>query len=130
MKHQTRKLLVALCLLAIGIANVMGSHLISKRQSKPDASGAGADLLGKILGTYLDTLVKPETNGSFWDGNKECGYQGGCHKGFCWSFCDATAINGEWCYTTKGRSQDFNYVECSRDDECNRCWKCAGSCTI
>lgn len=60
----------------------------------------------------------------------KCANKGGCHKGYCWSKCRATGIGGEWCYNTKGRSQDYKYVKCSRDSECDKCWKCAGSCTI
>lgn len=56
----------------------------------------------------------------------------GCHNGYCWSYCTA-ALEGkdnEWCYTTKGKSQDRDYVSCSQDSECNGCWKCAGPCAL
>lgn len=130
MIYSNRKLIIICVLALVGAACVLSANL-TKRQTKPSdaATGAGADLFGKILGTYLDTLVKPETNGTFWDGNRECGHEGGCYKGYCWSSCDATAFNNEWCYTTKGYSQDFKYVECGSDSDCSLCWKCAGSCT-
>ncbi|XP_008180795.1 uncharacterized protein LOC100168737 [Acyrthosiphon pisum] len=51
----------------------------------------------------------------------------GCHKNYCWSYC---SLGNQWCYTTKTYSQSFEYVSCTRDDECNGCWKCAGSCTL
>lgn len=62
----------------------------------------------------------------------------GCHKGYCWARCIG-ALGGtatpkdshqEWCYTTKGYSQDFQYVGCQQDSDCDGCWKCAGSCTL
>lgn len=64
---------------------------------------------------------------------KGCGMKYGCHKGSCWSSCSAVAgvvqtfignhgsDSGEWCYTTKGRSQSHEWVSCSRDDECDPC---------
>ncbi|NP_001232937.1 uncharacterized protein LOC100571908 precursor [Acyrthosiphon pisum] len=51
----------------------------------------------------------------------------GCHNNYCWAYC---SLGNQWCYTTKGYSQSFAYVSCTRDDECNGCWKCAGSCTV
>lgn len=55
----------------------------------------------------------------------------GCHKGYCWAYCHAVLGNErEWCYTTRGSSQDYNYVGCSRDSDCDGCWKCAGACSI
>lgn len=51
----------------------------------------------------------------------------GCHKNNCWAYC---SIGNQWCYTTKSHSQSFEYVPCTKDEECNGCWKCAGSCTV
>lgn len=51
----------------------------------------------------------------------------GCHKNYCWSYC---SLGNQWCYTTKSYSQSFKYVSCTKDEECNGCWKCAGSCTV
>ncbi|CAI6343567.1 unnamed protein product [Macrosiphum euphorbiae] len=51
----------------------------------------------------------------------------GCHNNYCFAYC---SIGNQWCYTTKSYSQSFDYVSCTRDDECNGCWKCAGSCTL
>ncbi|KAI9241275.1 MAG: hypothetical protein BYD32DRAFT_77782 [Podila humilis] len=57
--------------------------------------------------------------------------RGGCHKGYCWAGCVAVSpFGGEWCYTTKGYSQDYQYVKCSSADECNSNWKCAGPCAL
>lgn len=64
--------------------------------------------------------------------------KGGCYKGYCWSGCEALLgdVNGkEWCYTTKGSSQDHKYVSCSQDSDCGTngnifCDYCAGGCTI
>lgn len=60
----------------------------------------------------------------------------GCHKGYCWTKCDGagnvwTAFHGlEWCWTTKGGSQDFQYVTCNSNADCDRIWNCASSCTV
>ncbi|XP_026819556.2 uncharacterized protein LOC113558283 [Rhopalosiphum maidis] len=51
----------------------------------------------------------------------------GCHNNRCWSYC---SIGNQWCYTTKTYSQSYAYVSCTRDDECNGCWKCGGPCTV
>lgn len=51
----------------------------------------------------------------------------GCHKNYCWSYC---SLGNQWCYTTKTYSQSFAYVSCTKDEDCNGCWKCAGSCTL
>lgn len=55
--------------------------------------------------------------------------KGGCYKNYCWAGC--YVLGGrEWCYTTKTYSQSFQYVKCTRNEECDRNWKCAGSCTL
>lgn len=51
----------------------------------------------------------------------------GCHKSYCWAYC---GISPQWCYTTKTYSQSFQYVKCSKKEDCQGCWKCAGSCTL
>ncbi|CAO3640665.1 unnamed protein product [Cunninghamella echinulata] len=57
-----------------------------------------------------------------------------CWEGRCWTYCTAVGhvIPGaeEWCYTTKSSSQDYNYVDCNADSECQRNWSCAGPCTV
>ncbi|KAH7044361.1 hypothetical protein BKA57DRAFT_469414 [Linnemannia elongata] len=49
----------------------------------------------------------------------------GCHNGLCWSHCTMG-----WCYTTKGYSQDRQYVPCEWSTECSPDWSCAGPCTV
>lgn len=62
---------------------------------------------------------------------KGCNDRGGCYNGKCWAGCDAVLFGDkEWCYTTKGNSQDYQYIGCSRDHECSKCWKCAGACSV
>lgn len=57
--------------------------------------------------------------------------RGGCSKGYCWAYCHAVlGHEREWCYTTRGSSQNYQYVSCSRDEDCDKCWKCAGSCAV
>lgn len=62
----------------------------------------------------------------------KCANEGGCHTGYCWTRCSlSTELTfGEWCYTTKTQSQNYNYVRCNKDSDCSTCWKCAGPCTI
>lgn len=55
----------------------------------------------------------------------------GCYKGYCWSECTGAGWPFyEWCYTTRGSSQDYNYVKCNKNVKCKSSWNCAGSCTI
>lgn len=58
--------------------------------------------------------------------------RGGCHKGWCWAGCNTgfplAPRGSEWCYTTKTYSQSYNYVRCSRDNECGLDWYCGGPC--
>lgn len=61
----------------------------------------------------------------------DCRKDAGCTRGYCCSPCTSGwpwAQGSEWCYTTEGRSQDYNYVKCTHDDECDPMWKCAGPC--
>lgn len=53
---------------------------------------------------------------------------GGCHRGYCWAWCDATAFDGEWCYTTAPDSSGWKL--CSHNNQCNGSWKCAGICSL
>lgn len=53
----------------------------------------------------------------------------GCHKGYCWSNCEGVVSGNEWCYTTKGYTQDKQYVKCSSNGECKADWRCGGFCT-
>lgn len=74
---------------------------------------------------------------AFWDDISYGPGDYGCHKGYCWSRCaggarifGSVARDGiyEWCYTTKGRSQDRGYVTCSKKEDCCNTWSCAGPC--
>ena len=88
---------------------------------------------------YYDTYLDDDVSGRLtWVFDYCAGY--GCYKGYCWARCRgfmytfAFPLMGfkdqEWCYTTKGYSQDFQYVSCKEDSECGCTWKCAGSCTL
>jgi len=52
----------------------------------------------------------------------------GCHWGWCWKWCDATAFQGEWCYTTSPHSSGRQ--SCTRDNECRSDWGCHGICSL
>lgn len=58
----------------------------------------------------------------------------GCHKGYCWSYCSSLGFDhgysDEWCYTTEGSSQSYNYVKCDYNTQCLEDWKCGGPCTL
>lgn len=62
-------------------------------------------------------------------------YKSGCHKGYCWVQCYAAGwvvfkSENDWCYSTKGSSQDYKYVKCKSATECRSDWNCAGACTV
>lgn len=59
----------------------------------------------------------------------KCSDRAGCHNGYCWAFC-GLMLGTEWCYTSHSYSQSFQYASCTSDSQCNKCWKCAGSCTV
>ncbi|KAJ8652041.1 hypothetical protein O0I10_012350 [Lichtheimia ornata] len=74
---------------------------------------------------------------AFWDDVSYGPNDYGCHKGYCWSRCAGGArLFGsvardsiyEWCYTTKGHSQDRGYITCSKKEDCCDTWSCAGPC--
>lgn len=93
------------------------------------ATSVGADIVGGVVGMWLDSAfpVRSEIRGQ---NPTSCARKWGCYQGYCWAGCDATAVNNEWCYTTRGYSQDYQYIRCSRDSECSDCWACAGACTV
>lgn len=55
-----------------------------------------------------------------------CSRKASCYQGKCWAYCDEK--NVAWCWTTKLGPKSGNYVQCSRDSQCNPCWSCAGEC--
>lgn len=64
------------------------------------------------------------------EGLSKCGKSAGCLRGKCWSYCEATGVPNEWCYTTKGNTFDGMKVSCTKDQDCCRSWKCAGACAV
>lgn len=98
--------LLVVCLLNNGVNGEPGAHLVG-------LLFGGAALAGVAI-----------------DNSQKCADVAGCHKGYCWTYCGIALNGGEWCYTTKSYSQSFDYVKCSSDSECDKCWKCAGSCTL
>lgn len=62
----------------------------------------------------------------------KCAEKAGCHKEKkrCWAYCGLDLKKMDWCYTTKGLTLSLDYVPCTRDSECNACWRCAGTCSI
>lgn len=59
----------------------------------------------------------------------KCSDRAGCHNGYCWAFC-GHMLSTEWCYISSSHSQSFQYVSCTNDSQCNKCWKCLRSCTV
>lgn len=87
------------------------------------AALAGEEILDKLKDRWNFGCVKDDAFG--------------CSKGYCWSNCAGfgqmtvtSLFTHDWCYTTRGRSQDYNYVRCESKSDCDPCWKCAGSCTV
>lgn len=60
----------------------------------------------------------------------QCSTTASCYNGQCWAYCSDSLSSGSWCYTTRGKSQNGQYVSCTRDSQCNPCWNCAGSCGV
>ncbi|XP_031629202.1 putative GPI-anchored protein pfl2 [Contarinia nasturtii] len=56
----------------------------------------------------------------------------GCAQNLCWTNCGPRLDFGDWCYTKNNitKSLAVKFVECKDDDDCDPCWKCAGSCTF
>lgn len=67
------------------------------------------------------------------DEEKGCSEYRGCKGYYCWAYCGVSLKSGEWewCYTTKsGNSVDDNYVTCTTEEHCSKCWRCAARCTV
>lgn len=62
--------------------------------------------------------------------SNKCSVEAGCHSGKCWAWCGVSLSDGEWCYTTKTYSQSYDYVPCTSDYDCEKCWHCGGPCSI
>lgn len=62
--------------------------------------------------------------------SQKCSVEAGCHKGKCWAWCGVSLSDGEWCFTTKTYSQSYDYVPCTTQYDCDKCWKCGGPCSI
>lgn len=66
----------------------------------------------------------------------DCKKENGCYNGYCCKPCNGASViffwvaGEEWCYSTRGRSQDYNYVRCNDDADCDPNWHCAGPCAI
>lgn len=80
--------------------------------------------VGQELFKFAGDLAGQAAANSF-----KCADRAGCHNGYCWTYC-GLLLGTEWCYTTQSYSQSFQYVSCTHDSQCNKCWKCAGSCTV
>lgn len=126
------KILVALFALSIcsiplktvvGIPSVLNdyeSSEIAVNRTKRDLIASAAVAI--IYGVGLASLSIANAD--------KCSVTAGCFKGRCWAWCGVSLSSGEWCYTTRTYSQSYEYVPCDSDEECNKCWKCAGPCTL
>ncbi|KAF0767206.1 Uncharacterized protein FWK35_00011439 [Aphis craccivora] len=140
---------VLICTQALHPSIVVSGHVIEKRGSETDHAAQGAATAGDVIaatggviaagslsaGPFAPVVAAVGGVTSAAGGlvsvisraaDQSC-REFGCHKNYCWSYC---SLGNQWCYTTKSYSQSFEYVPCTRDDECNGCWKCAGSCTL
>ncbi|PPQ95594.1 hypothetical protein CVT26_008622 [Gymnopilus dilepis] len=85
---------------------------------------------------FNPTKYKSGESGAWVGCRASCNFRcstnvGGCYNGWCWASCvtGVPLVEGhEWCYTTRGYSQDYNYIRCSHNEDCDVNWKCAGPC--
>lgn len=95
----------------------------NKRQVNTNVAGT-VEFAGAISDAFTNKIAACTESGC------ECGHNNKC---YCWARCSGV-LGGrkpkEWCWTTKGSSQDRNYVECSGPGDCDGCWKCAASCSL
>lgn len=84
----------------------------------------GGEEVVSAISRGIERVVKSIANLS------SCSETAGCHKGYCWAWCGFSLSSGGWCYTTKSYSQSYQYEECNSDDDCDKCWKCAGPCAL
>uniref|UniRef100_A0A7M5WLR6 Uncharacterized protein n=1 Tax=Clytia hemisphaerica TaxID=252671 RepID=A0A7M5WLR6_9CNID len=87
---------------------------------------------GIIFTVLLFTCMEVTNAGTLYQNYEgyKLGY--GCHKGYCWAYCDNSWVHGnrdgKWCYT---RQQGFyvGKVSCSSYWSCsNKFFKCVGAC--
>lgn len=82
---------------------------------------AGLQEAGVVIGQAASLAI---------DNASKCAHKGGCYYGSCWAYCGIDLSHGDWCYTTRSHSQSYDYVGCTRDTDCDLCWKCGGPCTL
>lgn len=125
--------ILALC--SISLCGVFADNSLSRRSKRQSGAAAGFLNGGGPGGTLaggvkaLDDLLSLPRRPDCQNFGCQCSAKNECR---CWAYCYGalSAKNTEWCYTTKGRSQDYNYVQCSGPQDCNGCWSCAGPCTV
>lgn len=92
-----------------------------KNRTKRDIVAATAVVI--IYGVSLASMSIANSN--------RCSVETGCHNGKCWAWCGVSLSGGEWCYTTRrNSSQSYEYVSCTSEYDCDKCWKCGGPCTL
>lgn len=78
----------------------------------------------QIIGTFfvvlfvLAAVIISTTEGQY-----------GCYEKYCWSWCNVKGTES-WCYTTKGRKLDMDFVRCKSKSDCDENWQCADGCRI
>lgn len=120
--------------LALVLLMASTSHAIPTSAKRGD--GDGSEFHGQGKRDVQDTCPKPDRIlQTLWDDLSYGPDDWGCEKGYCWSRCAGAGraaksfINlYEWCYTTKGSSQDRNYVTCDKKEDCCSTWSCGGPC--
>lgn len=126
---------IAFLLLVLGICYIPLMRAVVEHPHVMDEYGESAISVNRTKRDLIATTVVALIYGvglaslSIANQNK-CSVNAGCFKGHCWAWCGVSLSDGEWCFTTKTHSQSYEYVHCSSDDECNKCWKCAGPCTL
>lgn len=125
--------LLVLCISVLGIPSLetVQYPVLSENIATSIGIVDTESVTGRVAKNILPLLDSLDRNDILLDViTGKCAYYAGCKKGYCWTPCKAVGIFFEWCYSTKGSSQDYQYVKCSSDSECNKCWKCAGPCSV
>lgn len=118
------QLKVVVCFLALSVLYISFNEAVGKPADDEVTTQAATGKSKVETGSEPEVdpqLSGPETNRT----RRASCSKGGCHKGYCYAYCDLG-----WCYTTRGSTQSYVYVRCNHDNQCDDCWSCGGPCAL